>query len=138
MPLPVLTTAEDVRKIVSYLKNKATGATLDEAKAALSRSILDGRKVSAYQIWGIISKEGERIKLTTRGWELARNPSIEADVFRAAVDSIVPYRSALEWAYHQNFQAVTNVDVAAHWHEHHTKDLGTVNENTIKDNAVCF
>src|SRR5207253_5955057 len=58
--------------------------------------------------------------------------------FRAAIDSIVPYRSALEWIYHQSMDAVTNVDVAAHWHQYHSAALGTQNENTIKDNAVCF
>jgi len=34
--------------------------------------------------------------------------------------------------------SVTNVDVAAHWHEHHAEALGTANENTMKDNGVCF
>jgi hypothetical protein len=33
---------------------------------------------------------------------------------------------------------VTNIDVAAHWHEHHGDTVGTTNETTIKDNAVCF
>ena len=34
--------------------------------------------------------------------------------------------------------SATNVDVAAHWHEHHSEAVGTENENTIKDQAVCF
>ncbi len=34
MLLPSLTTEEDVQKIVDYLKTKATGASVDEAKAA--------------------------------------------------------------------------------------------------------
>lgn len=34
--------------------------------------------------------------------------------------------------------SITNVDVAAHWHEHHKEALGTDNEDTIKNNAVCF
>jgi hypothetical protein len=33
---------------------------------------------------------------------------------------------------------ITNVDVAAHWHEHHKDALGTDNEDTIKNTAVCF
>jgi len=138
MPLPVLTTADDVREIVKYLKNKPTGATVGEAKAALKRQILDPRKMSAYQLWGIISRDGDRLKLTKRGWELARTPESEAKVFREIIDSIPAYRSVLEWIHHQNLETVTNVDVGAHWHEHHKDALGTDNENTIKDNAVCF
>jgi CAP12/Pycsar effector protein, TIR domain len=30
------------------------------------------------------------------------------------------------------------VDIAAQWHQFHADALGTTNENTIKDNAVCF
>ena|SRR5437899_372499 len=138
MALPVLTTAEDVRELVRYLKNKPTGATLTEAKAAVRRQALDGRKLSAYQTWGFITKEGERLRLTQRGWDYARKPESEPDIYRRVIDSITAYKSVLEWAHHQGLAAITNVDVAAHWHEHHGQALGTDNENTIKDNAVCF
>ena len=40
MPLPVLTTADDVRDLVGYLKTKPTGATISEAKAAIKKSVL--------------------------------------------------------------------------------------------------
>jgi hypothetical protein len=44
MALPVLTTAEDVRELVRFLKNKPTGATIAEAKAALkSRCSIPGK-----------------------------------------------------------------------------------------------
>jgi len=138
MALPILTTADDAKGIVAYLRNKPTGATIGEAKAALGAPALDGRKLSAYQFWQLLTKEGERIKLTPRGWELARKAKPEETVFREVLDSIPAYRSALEWAFHQTMDSVTNVDVAAHWHEHHAEAVGTDNENTIKDQAVCF
>lgn len=95
--------------------------------------------MTAYTLWGFVTKEGERLKLTPpRGWDYARKPEIEADVFRRAIDSVVPYKSVLEWAYHQKLDSITNVDVAAHWHEHHSDVLGTDNDDTIKNNAVCF
>jgi hypothetical protein len=136
--LPVLTTAEDVRELVRYLKNKPTGATIAEAKAAVKKQVLDPRKMTAYTLWGFVTKEGERLKLTSRGWDYARKPDSEADVFRRAIDSVAPYKSVLEWAYHQKLDSITNVDVAAHWHEHHGELLGTDNDDTIKNNAVCF
>jgi hypothetical protein len=138
MSLPLKTTSEDVRQIAGYLKNKPAGATVAEAKAALNPQILDGRKVSAYQTWGVASKEGDRLKLTPRGWELARNSSDEQGVFRQIIDSIVPYRSVLEWMHHQGLDSVTTSDVGAQWHSHHSAILGTDNETTIRDNAITF
>lgn len=138
MGLPILTTVDDVTGIVDYLRTKATGATLAEARAVVRAQILDPRKVTAFQAWGLITKEGERIKLAPLGWELARKTKTSQDVFREILDSIVPYRSVLEWAYHQRLDTITNIDVAAHWHEHHSEATGTTNENTIKDQAVCF
>ncbi len=139
MALPVITTADDVVAVVDYLKNKPTGATLSEAQAVVKKQVLDGRKLNAYQAWGIVSRDGDRLKLTPRGWALSRSkPGDQADVFREIADSLVPYRSVLEWIHHQGMATVTNVDVAAQWHEHHAEALGTDNANTIKDNAVCF
>jgi hypothetical protein len=138
MALPIITTAEDVRDIVAYLRNKPTGATIAEAQAVVKKQLLDGRKLSAYVFWGIVARDGERLSLTNRGWELARSKDGGVGVFRAVLDAATPYRSVLEWVHHQGFESVTNVDIAAQWHEHHSQALGTTNETTIKDNAVCF
>jgi len=138
MALPVLTTAEDVRDLINYLKTKPTGATVSEAKAAIKKSVLDPRKFTAYTLWGFVGKDGERIKLTPRGWDFARKPESEQEIYRRVIDSIPPYKSVLEWAYHQKMDSVSNIDVAAHWHEHHKEALGTDNEDTIKNAAVCF
>jgi hypothetical protein len=138
LPLPILTTAEDVTDLVAYLKTKPTGASLAEAKAAIKKSVLDPRKFTAYTLWGFVNKEGERIKLTERGWDFARKPAAQQEIYRRVIDSIPPYKSVLEWAFHQKIDEITNVDVAAHWHEHHKEALGTDNEDTIKNNAVCF
>lgn len=138
MSLPLKTTPDDVRQIVGYLKNKPAGATTAEARAVLGAATLDGRKVSAYQTWDFLTKDGDRLKLTARGWQLARNPDEEQQVFRQVIDSIVPYRSVLEWIHHQKLDAVTTADVGSQWHEHHTAALGTDNETTIRDNVITF
>src|SRR3989442_13304132 len=138
MPLPILTTMDDVREIVSYLRTRPVGATAAEARAVVRPQVLDGRKIAAYLGWAIIERDGERLKLAPRGWELARKPQEEAQTLRAILDGIIPYRSVLEWAHHQKMVSITNVDVAAHWAQHHSAAVGTENENTIKDAAVCF
>lgn len=137
MSLPVLTTAEDIEAVVGYLKTKPTGATTKEAKAVLQQTV-DHRKISALRFWGIISRDGDKIKLASRGWELARKSKSTEEILKEILDSVVPYRSALEWIHHQKFESVTNSDIAAHWHEHHSDALGSGNENAIKDQAVCF
>jgi hypothetical protein len=136
--LPILTTPEDVATLLTYLKHKPTGATSAEIKATLGSNVIDARKVTAYTSWKLVEKSGDRFKLSERGWRLARKPEDARSIFREVIDSIVPYRSALEWAFHQDMSEVTNVDVAAHWHEHHSEQTGTDNENTLKDAAVCF
>ncbi len=138
MALPIFTLPEDVQEIVTYLRSKPTGASVKDAKAALGAKRLDGRKLNGYQTWGFIERDGDRLRLTHRGWELARSSNGGSSTFRDAVDDVKPYRAAIEWAFFQGFDSVTNVDVAAYWHEHHSESLGTENENTIKDNAVCF
>jgi hypothetical protein len=138
MALPIKTTMDDVREIVPYLRNKPTGATVAEAKAALRPQVLDHRKIGAYVAWGLVTKDDDRLKLTPRGWELARKPELERQVTREVIDSIVPYRSAVEWMHYQGFDTVTIVDVAAQWHEHHSSVLATDNENTIRENVAAF
>ncbi len=137
MSLPIITTAEDIDAVVGYLRNKPTGATPKEARAVI-QDAMDSRKIAAFIFWGIIVRDGEKIKLASRGWDLARKTKTKAQVLREILDSVVPYRSALEWIHHQKLESVTNSDVAAHWHEHNSDSLGSDKENTIKDQAVCF
>jgi predicted nucleotide-binding protein len=139
MPLPVLTTAEDTQAIVDYLKTKALGATVQEAKRVIEPAILDGRKLNAYQTWGLIQRDGDHLKLATLGRELGRvKPEERSSIYAKIIRSISPYHAALEWMFYQNFDEVTNVDIAAHWHEHFQSELGTTNETSIKDMALCF
>ena len=102
------------------------------------RLTAEAEPLTAYTLWRFVNKEGERIKLTDRGGEFARKPEAQQEIYRRVIDSIPPYKSVLEWAFHQKMDSITNVDVAAHWHEHHKEALGTDNEDTIKNNAVCF
>jgi hypothetical protein len=137
--LPVKTTADDVRKIVNYFKTKATGATLAEATASLGAAAVDGRKITAFRVWGFLDKDGAKYKLSERGWTLARTPDLEPTVFREVLDASKPYRSALEWMHHQEFENVSVVDTGAHWHQFHLESVGPdVKDSTLRENAVAF
>jgi predicted nucleotide-binding protein len=137
MSLPLKTSADDVRAIVKYLKTKPTGATVAQVKS-ISKQIADGRKISAYVTWGIVLREDSKLKLSERGLRLARQPDKESEIFREIISGKTPYRSAIEWAFHQDLEKLDTNDVAAHWHEHHSEAVGDANENTLRDNAVCF
>ncbi len=139
MSLPVRTKTEDVQTVVDYLRTKVTGATIEEAKAVLGKNVLDGRKINTYEMWGFISKEGNRIKLDTLGGELSRaKPERRNSVYTQVLQSTKPYKSVLEWIFHQGLDEVTKVEVATYWHEHHKSALGTDSEKAIKEMALSF
>ena len=137
--LPIRTSAEDLASIIDYLKTKATGATIAEAKGAVDSKLLDGRKISAYVAWGFIEKDGERLKLTEPGRNFGRaSDAGRKQLYGEAIRNIKAYHLAAEWFFHQKFSAVSAIDLAAHWHEHVSSDLGTDNEKTIVNQATCF
>jgi hypothetical protein len=137
MALPVKTTAGDVRAVTKYLKTKPTGATVSETQA-VAKQVADGRKLAAFVAWGVITRDDGTLKLADRGWTLARHPEREQEVFRGIIDHMRPYRSAVEWAHHQEMDDIDANDVASHWHEHHLDAVGDANENTLRNGAVCF
>lgn len=94
--LPIKTTEQDVDGITAYLKTKATGATQKEAKATIEARLLDSRKLTAYETWGFVTRDGERIKLTERGRQLSRvsGPEQKRAIYRSVVAGIRPYRLA--------------------------------------------
>ncbi len=139
MSLPILTSKHDVDTIVAYLKTKISGATINEAKAAVDKKYLDYRKISAYIAWGFVTKEADRLKLTERGREYSRaSKERQKEIFQVIIRENRAYNIATEWIYHQKFEQVTNIEVASHLHEHCKEELGTDNENTIRNQVVCY
>lgn len=137
MALPLKTTADDVRSIARYLKTKPTGATVTEAKA-VDKKMVDSRKLAAYVTWKVVQRDDAKLKLTERGSRLARYPERDAEVFQEVVSLMKPYKSAIEMAHQQGLGTLDTNDVASQWHEHHTDVVGDANENTLRENAVCF
>lgn len=139
MTLPIMTTQEDVEKMVSYLKTKATGDTIEAASAVLGRAAVDARKLNAYVTWGLVSRDGDRLALDSLGRDLARaSENNRAYAYSQVLGRVAPYRSALEWMFHQRLDSVTTAEMGAHWVEHHSHHLGSQEETTIKKMAVCF
>lgn len=138
MGLPTLATASDVREVVQYLKKKPAGVTMVQAMDAVQKRVFDPRKVAAYEFWGIVVREGDRLKLSPLGWEFARKLAPEADAYRAVLDNASAYKSVLEWIHRENRELVTHTDVAAYWQEHHPDAVTHHDEKMLEANVVCF
>lgn len=136
--LPIKTLPQDVVGIVEYLKTKATGATVVEARATINKRLLDDRKLKSYDVWGFISRDGGRLKLTELGRRFGRSgPEQRSALFGEAIRGNRSYRLALEWIFHSNLQSVATADMAAHWHEHLPQEVGT-GEESIREQVNCF
>jgi hypothetical protein len=46
--LPIYADPEDMEEVISYLQTKATGVSLEEARATIEERLLDNRKLSGY------------------------------------------------------------------------------------------
>jgi hypothetical protein len=136
--LPVLATATDVREVIRFLKHHPEGITAVQAADAFRKRIFDARKVSAYEFWKIIARNGDRLKLTPLGWELAKCLSPEAKVYRTVLNNNAPYHEGLEWIQEQELELVTHLDIGEFWREHHSHVLQGDSEEQLEAHAASF
>lgn len=138
--LPILASAEDLLGVVGFFKTKVTGCTIEDAKAIIDKKLLDPRKISAYVTWGVLARDGEKLKLTDLGKEFSRaNDNSLPELFSRILKSIDQYHCALEWLfYRKDYQQITNVEIASYWYETKKFGMEAINDNTLKDMAVCF
>ena len=136
--LPVLATATDVREAIRFLKHHPEGITTAQAMDAFRKRIFDARKVSAYEFWKILLKNGERLKLTPLGWELAQCLNPEAEIYRAVLHNTTAYHNGLEWIRAQDLELVTHLDIGEFWRVHHPHVLQGDSEEQLEAHAASF
>lgn len=136
--LPVLATAMDVREAIRFLKHHPEGITTVQAMDATRKRIFDARKVSAYEFWKILLKNGERLKLTPLGWELAQCLNPEAEIYRAVLNNTPAYHGGLEWIREQDLELVTHLDIGEFWRKHHPHVLQGDSDEQLEAHAVSF
>ena len=130
---------DEASKVVDYLKTKAAGVSLKEAKATIGETYFDSRKISAYTFWGLISYENEKINLTDFGRRFAREQKDNRNaIFSQILFRIHVYKVSIEWIFHQGMSSVTVVDLAAHLHDHFLSDLGTTSVDNIRRQVTTF
>lgn len=136
--LPLLATANDLRELIRYLKKHPDGVTIVEALGEVKKRILDPRKISAYEAWGVVDRQGDWLKLSELGWEFSRKLAAEAALFRSILDRVEHYRSVLELAQSQQLKLITQEDIARFWRAHYSDVLDLHQPKTVESNVVCF
>jgi hypothetical protein len=136
--LPLMATASDVREIVKFLRKRPGGVTVVEAVEAIKKPTLDPRKMTAYEYWGLVTRQGDRIRLSARGWEFARKLEPETQAFRDLLGDTEMYHAALVWLHETQAELVTDADLAEHWRRRHAAAVGDGSEKTVKANVACF
>lgn len=138
MALPIRTTLTDVDALCMYLVTKPTGASLPEAKAVLDSKVLDGRKIAAMKVWGLLDDASGKLVVSERGRLVGKNKGARrSEALLEVVASIPPYRAIVERAVHRGELTLSAVDVGAHWHQHFKADA-SANDKILNDQAVCF
>jgi hypothetical protein len=137
--LPILATANDLREVAKFFRNKPNGVSVVEAMNAEPRRVFDARKIAAYEFWGVLSYNDERLYLTPLGEELSINTEIESEIHRRILRSVPAYVRAIEWIYAQKLEIATYVDVANFWRQSQTVlNLSRENESNIEAVIVSF
>ena len=137
--LPILATANDVREVVRFFKNKPFGVSVIETMNAEPRRVFDARKIAAYEFWGILERAGERLKLSGLGQEMAERIKPECETHRRILRSIPTYLGALRSFYEQQLKIATRLEGAIYWKDSHPElDLFKLDEKDIEAIAVSF
>ena len=138
MSLPVYTTLKDVEAVCRYLATKPTGATSAESKAVLDKKHLDGRKLAALKSWGLVEEVGDKMKLTDRGRQAAKDGgAARNEVLLEVIRQVRPYAAVVERVAHRKEDTLSATEVAAHWHENF-KDDASDSDVTLNAQAMCF
>ena len=137
--LPVLATANDAREVVRFLRKRPNGVTTVEWMNAEPKRIFDARKVAAYEFWGIVQRENERLTLTQLGQSLADALEPECRLHRDILHRVPAYHAAIRNIYDEGLDIATHPDVLRCWSElRSTALLESDNAQDMEAAVVCF
>lgn len=135
--LPDRGSPEDIYKIAQYLQSKPAGDDISSLQATLSNKLVSQRKLRAFEQWGVISIEGEVVKLQPDARDLT-DPEYRASFFKEVIANVTPYRKAIEKAHHGKKEQWSKEDLAAFWYDHYLEEVGTENNDTLNSIVTTF
>lgn len=136
--LPTMATANDVREVVQYLKQRPEGVNSCDVVQPIKKRIFYPAKVAAYELWGLVTRTGERVKLTSLGWEFAKSLEPEARAYRALIERTKLYREALQWVHDQGLDLITTNDIASYWQARFSAVFGDDQDADLGKTVVSF
>ena len=136
--LPGLATVNDIREVVQFLKRHEGGVTIVQALDSLRKRAFDPRKLEAYDSWGIVVKNGDRIRLSDLGWEIARLRAAEANIFRGLLTQNPIYWLTLEWIQQQELKLISYVELSSFWRESTQAGLQSASDEELESSAASF
>jgi len=113
--LPALATANDVRELVQFLKQRPQGVNLCDLVQPLKKRVFYPAKIEAYLYWGLVTKNGDRLKLTSLGWEFAKSLEPEARAYQQLLGRTALYIAALRWISDQELDLVHREELLEFW-----------------------
>ena len=134
--LPSLTSANDIRDFVRYLKRKSTGVVAAEELDRSRRRLFEERKLQAYRSLGITEEDDGLLMLSPLGWELARRLEPETEGFRQLLSHIPAYLAALKWMYERNLEVVTSTDLLVFWRS--SDEIEQYDSEVMRGAAISF
>jgi hypothetical protein len=115
MLLPIRTAPEDIEAICSYLLTKPTGVSPSEV---INYKLLNGRKVSALKLWGLVEDAAGKLTLSPRGRLVAADGGAQrARALRETIATTPPYASAIARALERNETIMLASHIAGHWQQ---------------------
>src|ERR1044072_723546 len=113
--LPILTSANDIRDFVQYLKRKTAGVVAAEELDRSRKRLFEEHKLEAYRSLGITEETDGLVMLSSLGWDLARRLEPETEGFRQLLSRTPTYVAAVHWMYREDFEVVTLTGGLAFW-----------------------
>jgi hypothetical protein len=136
--LPLLATASDLREVVRFLRKRPAGTGIVEAMEVTKKQMLDPRKIAAYEAWGLVTRDRDRLSLSAFGCEIAELLQPEIQAFRAVLNRSPLYRQTLEWISRHCRDLVTHDEVIAAWRQEFAAVTDHTSEKNIRGNVVTF
>jgi hypothetical protein len=136
--LPLLATASDLREVVRFLRKRPDGTGIVEAMEVSKKQMLDPRKIAAYEAWGLVIRDRDRLALSAFGREIAELLQPEIQAFRAVLNRSPLYRQTLEWISRHCRDLVTHDEVIAAWRQEFAAVTDHTSEKNIRGNVVTF
>jgi hypothetical protein len=135
MLLPIRTAPEDIEAICSYLLAKPAGVSPSEV---INHKRLDGRKVSALKLWGLVEDAAGKLTLSPRGRLMAADGGAQkARALREILVAMPPYASTVARSVERNETIMLASDIAGHWQQDFRGYLH-FHAGVLNHQIVCF